>query len=63
MSRVGLCYCVSYTECQGLVCVIVCLTLSGKGWSMSLRDVHYAVRVGLCSYLSYTECQGLVCEH
>ena len=24
-------YCVSYTECQELVCVIVCLTLSKAG--------------------------------
>ena len=41
-SRIGLCsyvsytefqgLCVSYTECQGLACVLMCLTLSFKGW-------------------------------
>ena len=32
--------CVIYTKWHGLVCAIVFLTLSVKGWSVSLCDIH-----------------------
>ena len=35
-SRVSVRYCVSYTECHLLVCVIVCVTLRGICWSVIL---------------------------
>ena len=38
---------VSDTECEGLVCIRVALTLNGKCWTLSF-------------YVSYTKCQVLV---
>ena len=35
---VGLCSFVSYTECQGLVCDILCLTLNFNGRTVFLCD-------------------------
>ena len=75
MSSVSLCSCVSYTVCQGLVCVrvsltlcvkvfsrvLVSLTLSVKVWSVLLFILHCVSSFGLCSCVSYTVCQGLVC--
>ena len=40
MAGVGLFPCVSYTECQGLLCNILCLTLSVNGWPVFLCDLH-----------------------
>ena len=60
LSTVGLCSFEHYTECQGLVWVFECLTLSAKGWSVLMCDLHIVPRVGLCSCVSYIECQGLV---
>ena len=37
---VGLCSLVTYTECQGSVCVLLCITLDAKGWSVLLCDLH-----------------------
>ena len=60
MAGVGICSCVSYTECQGLACVLVCLTLSVKGWIVFFYDLRWMPRVGVRSCVPYTECQGLV---
>ena len=43
----GLYSCVIYTECQGLICNLLCLTLSVKGWSVimshALSGIHWSV--------------------
>ena len=61
MSSVGLCACVSYTESQVLVCVLVYLTLCVMRRSVLLRLLQCVSRVGLCSCVSDTVCQGLAC--
>ena len=38
-----------YTEWLGLVFVLVYLTLSAKGWSVSISDLHLVACVILCS--------------
>ena len=40
MAGVGLVPCVSYTECQELLCDILCLTLSVKDWPVFLYVLH-----------------------
>ena len=49
-----------YTECQGLVGVLVFNILSAKGWSVLLFILHTVSRVGLCSCVTYTGNQTLV---
>ena len=61
MSSVGLCACVSNTESQVLVCVLVSLTLCVMRRSVLLRLLQCVSRVGLCSCVSDTVCQGLAC--
>ena len=54
MAKAGLCSCVSYTVRQGLVCVLVSLRLSAKGWSEFVCVLHWVTRlsVGLRSFVS-----------
>ena len=63
MSSVGLSACVSNTESQVLVCVLVYLTLCVNAWSVFLCILHSdcVSCVGLCSSVSHTVCQELTC--
>ena len=38
---------VTYPLCQVLICVLVCLKLCVRSWSVLLRLLHHAPRVGL----------------
>ena len=61
MSSVGLSACVSNTESQVLVCVLMYLTLCVNARSVFLCLLHCVSCVGLCSSVSYTVCQELTC--
>ena len=62
MSSVGFITCLTYTECQLLVFVLVWLTLSVKCWSYFSFDLHLVACVNLCSFVTNTKCQVMVAE-
>ena len=64
--RADMCFCVYFSVCQVMACVLVSLTLCVKSWPVFLRLLHFVLSVGLyycfsytvglCSYVAYTVC-------
>ena len=61
----GLCSCVTYSECQWLVCVIVRLKMSVKGWSFIIVCLTLSVKgwsfIIVCLTLSVKGWSVLLC--